>query len=276
MKNNQQFQFVKRRLSLFATGLLVVLLTPNILKAQMFGNDLDQKKNTSGFNLNQVQNKGSNMNVNRVQQNAIQKAPAGLNTDDAGSIQNPVRNNMLNETSAENVKNTEDSVQANRTAPARSQNEQKQTESANTGDTAQKTVSRPVRSVPNNETPRAFEFRFVGGGVDVQEKQAIFLSMKDYKISKNLDGATACSVRFTVLSTLPSKISNISYKLKWPDLETALSFEDVEPNVENFYDYTFLGKGCYSLDKVPNVIVNRCRVKGMTQKNCAAGIQWIS
>lgn len=129
---------------------------------------------------------------------------------------------------------------------------------------------------PQPEPQAAYQFRFVGDEVIVDTKPKIFLYSRDFKISRNMNGSINCTMRFFVLSTMKEKITNISYRLKWPEMETALSFDDVEPNIANYFDYSLLGNGCYSMDKVPNIIVNRCRVKGMSQKQCADTIQWLN
>ena len=103
----------------------------------------------------------------------------------------------------------------------------------------------------------------------------IFLFYDNFSINKTLGGVVRCNVRFVVLTTLNSKLSNLSVKLKWPNMLTSLSFNDVNPNVENYFDYTLLGDGCYSMDKIPNIIVNRCRVSKMSQEACAAKIRWL-
>lgn len=107
------------------------------------------------------------------------------------------------------------------------------------------------------------------------DKELILLNMEDYKVYKTSSGQTRCSMRFVITTTLPTKVSNISYRLKWPNMETALSFNNVEPQVGNQYKYTLIGDGCYSMDKSPNIIINRCRVKGMTQQTCASKVRWI-
>ena len=108
-----------------------------------------------------------------------------------------------------------------------------------------------------------------------EEDELILLYMKDFSIYRSPSGQTRCSAKFSVLTTLPVKLSNISYRLKWPKMETVLTFSDVEPGVENHFDYGLLGDGCYNMDRQPNIIVNRCRAKGMTQRQCASKIRWI-
>lgn len=103
----------------------------------------------------------------------------------------------------------------------------------------------------------------------------IFLYYDNFSINKTLGGMVRCNVRFIVLTTLNRKLNMLNVKLKWPSMQTALSFNDVAPNVENYFDYTLVGNGCYSMDKIPNIIVNRCRVSKMTQEDCAAKILWL-
>jgi len=105
--------------------------------------------------------------------------------------------------------------------------------------------------------------------------QEIRLALRDFKISKNLNGSITCDMKFYVYSTMKENISNISYRLKWPDLETPLSFDNVAPKKAQFRKYALLGKGCYNVDKIPNIIVNRCRIKGMSQQDCANAIHWV-
>lgn len=123
--------------------------------------------------------------------------------------------------------------------------------------------------------PAIVQLRFVNGEVVVEDLPKIMLYMRDFKIDRNINNRPSCSARFYILSSIPEKITNISYRLKWPEIETALSFNDVEPNTPTYFDYTLLGDGCYSMDKAPNIIVNRCRIKGMSQRQCADAIQWM-
>ena len=107
------------------------------------------------------------------------------------------------------------------------------------------------------------------------EDELIMLYMKNFSIYRTPSGKVRCSARFAVLTTLPARLVNLSYRLKWPNMETTLSFNDVDPGIENHFDYALLGDGCYNMDKQPNIVVNRCRAKGMTQRQCAAKIRWI-
>lgn len=104
---------------------------------------------------------------------------------------------------------------------------------------------------------------------------SIFLYYDNFSVRRGLMGDVSCDVRFYVITTLDRKLSTLSVKLKWPKMETALNFMDVAPNVDTYFDYTLVGEGCYSMDKVPNIIVNRCRVAKMSQEECAAKIKWI-
>ena len=104
----------------------------------------------------------------------------------------------------------------------------------------------------------------------------IFLFYDEFKITHAFGNHTTCDVRFNIISTLDRKLSQIDVKLVWPDITTTLSFEDVPPYTQTYYNYTLMGDGCYSMDKFPNIIVNRCRAKGMTSSECANKIKWLS
>ncbi len=113
------------------------------------------------------------------------------------------------------------------------------------------------------------------GNLALADTSSIFLFYDGFRIRRGLSNTVSCDVRFVVLTTLDSKMNMLSVKLKWPNLETSLNFANVPPNRETYFDYTLYGDGCYSLDKIPNVIVNRCRVAGMSSAECAGKIKWL-
>ncbi len=118
--------------------------------------------------------------------------------------------------------------------------------------------------------------------VEVDEKgrmkkaSNIFLFYDQFEITNYISSAAGCNVRFNILSNLDQKITSLDVKLVWPDMTTTLSFSDVMPNTQTYYNYALIGDGCYNMDKAPNIIVNRCRVKGMTAVECANKIVWLS
>ena len=85
-----------------------------------------------------------------------------------------------------------------------------------------------------------------------------------------------CDVRFNILSNLDRKITQLDIKLVWPEMTTTLSFSNVDPNTQTYYNYSLIGDGCYDMDVAPNIIVNRCRIKGMTASECANKLVWLS
>ncbi len=113
---------------------------------------------------------------------------------------------------------------------------------------------------------------------DVKEDDAnIFMYINAVRMSRSATLGTTCRVRFITANGLNKKISNVSVKLVWPQNAMAnLSFNDVNPNSEIYLDYMLIGPGCYQLDQLPNIIVNRCRVKGMSQEACAGKIRWLT
>ena len=104
----------------------------------------------------------------------------------------------------------------------------------------------------------------------------IFLFYDEFKILNPSAKVPTCNVRFNILSTLDRKISRLDVKLVWPELTTTLSFSNVLPNTQTYYNYALLSAGCYNMDKAPNIVVNRCRVKGMTSAECANKLLWLS
>lgn len=110
----------------------------------------------------------------------------------------------------------------------------------------------------------------------MKKAEKIFLFYDKFKVTNFMSNTATCDVRFNILSNLDRKISQIDVKLVWPDITTTLSFSNVAPNTQTYYNYSLIGNGCYGMDIAPNIIVNRCRVKGMTASECASKLIWLS
>lgn len=104
----------------------------------------------------------------------------------------------------------------------------------------------------------------------------IFLFMDNFGIDRSLGGMVTCSMRFAIISNLDSKLVALDAKLVWPKMTTTVSFANVAPNTPMAYNYTLMGEGCYSMDKMPNIVVNRCRVRGTSSAQCAEKIIWLT
>ena len=159
----------------------------------------------------------------------------------------------------------------------------------NETDTSNSTVEDEDVFIPEGELHRLNTMPTVDGSkrggqafVEVDEdgrmKKAenIFLFYDKFKITNYMSNTATCDVRFNILSNLDRKISQIDVKLVWPDITTTLSFSNIAPNTQTYYNYSLIGNGCYGMDIAPNIIVNRCRVKGMTASECASKLIWLS
>lgn len=180
-----------------------------------------------------------------------------------------------NNTQQRQVASSQNARAAQQVAAQRQQaatNQRTQQRQASTFDYGTKQFNREVQAVaPKNHSPIT-----VVGARGEEKQELILMYMKDFNVYRSPSGQTRCSVQFALATTLGTKISNISYRLQWPKMDTVLSFSDVAPMVENHFNYSLLGDGCYSMDKSPNIIINRCRVKGMSQRACAEKVRWIT
>lgn len=134
-------------------------------------------------------------------------------------------------------------------------------------------LGRPTDDGSERGTAAVFEVNEDGEGKSVSK---IFLYYDNFQISRSINGLTTCDVRFFVLTSLNSRLISLDAKLVWPEISTAVSFANVMPNTPTYYNYTLIGDGCYSMDKMPNIIVNRCRVRGLSSAECANKIVWLS
>ena len=91
-------------------------------------------------------------------------------------------------------------------------------------------------------------------GNPVRSSSQIFLYYTDFRIDRSIGGQSTCDVRFFVNTNLNSRLINLDVKLVWPGMTTNLSFVDVPPNSPTYFDYALVGDGCYTMDKMPNIV----------------------
>lgn len=103
----------------------------------------------------------------------------------------------------------------------------------------------------------------------------IMLYYRNFKIDTTPSGRIMCDFDIVIHNSSSYKINTLSMQLIWPSIKTSASFYDVNPREENYLPMTLLGKGCYSMDKVPNIVVNLCRIKGMSGEECSKSIFWV-
>ena len=138
---------------------------------------------------------------------------------------------------------------------------------------------RDDEKIYDNSLGSVFEFHFEEGEVvfdSNDDNRKILIYYDNYKIEKGLDNLVRCYFRLYVLNDLTEKLNNISFKLKWPEISTNIQMVQVQPGVRTYVDTMLLGEGCYSMDKVPVIEVNRCRVKGKTEDQCADAVRWFN
>lgn len=124
-----------------------------------------------------------------------------------------------------------------------------------------------------------YSFKIVDGEVVMEDTpRSILVSYDNYKINRGFGSWMSCSLRIYILNDMPYRISNIGLKLIWPEIETAIHMNQIEPGVKAYKDITLLGDGCLTMDKIPNIEVNRCRLKkeGSSFDECADAVRWFT
>lgn len=106
------------------------------------------------------------------------------------------------------------------------------------------------------------------------EAEHILIFYEDFKINHTLSGNVSCSMKISVLPLTKNKVTQLSFQLVWPEITSASNFYDIPPYVKHYKEIALLGEGCYTVDKVPNIVSNRCRIKGKTSEECAALLTW--
>ena len=125
-----------------------------------------------------------------------------------------------------------------------------------------------------NEYGAVISFHFEGDKVVFDDERNILVYYDDYKVERGLDGLVRCTMKLYVLNDLREYISSLGLKLKWPEISTTLQMNKVKPGVRTYTNIMLFGEGCYTMDKSPTIEVNRCRVKSMSEDQCADTIRW--
>ena len=135
---------------------------------------------------------------------------------------------------------------------------------------------KPKEAEYDNSEGKVIEFKFVDGKIVFgnDEDRKILVWYEDYKVERGMDNMVRCSMRIYVLNDMKDRLNNLSFKLKWPEISTNVQMVRVNPGVKTYTDTMLLGNGCLSMDKTPTIEVNRCRVKGKTEEQCADAVKW--
>lgn len=128
----------------------------------------------------------------------------------------------------------------------------------------------------DNSVGHVFEYKIVDGNIVFadDDDRKILVYYENFKVTKGMDGLVRCSMRIYVLNDLKERINNLSFKLLWPEINTTIQMVRLNPGVRTYQDIMLLGEGCFSMDKTPTIEINRCRVKGKTEEQCADAVKW--
>lgn len=134
--------------------------------------------------------------------------------------------------------------------------------------------SKPEEPVYDNSEGKVISYKVVNGKIVHDKERKILISYDDFSVSRGMDNLVRCKMRIYVLNDLTERINSFGIKLIWPEITTAINLVKVNPGVRTYRDVMLLGDGCFSMDKNPTIEVNRCRVKGKTEEQCANAVKW--
>ncbi len=103
----------------------------------------------------------------------------------------------------------------------------------------------------------------------------IMIYFRNFKINLTPSGRVMCDFDLSIRNVTPNKINTLNAQFIWPEIKTGASFYEVPSLHERYISMTLMGKGCYTMDKTPNIVVNHCRIKGMSSEECAKVVRWV-
>lgn len=133
---------------------------------------------------------------------------------------------------------------------------------------------KPEEPVYDNSEGKVISYKVVNGKIVHDKERKILVSYDDFSVSRGMDNLVRCKMRIYVLNDLTERINSFGIKLIWPEITTAINLVKINPGVRTYRDIMLLGEGCFSMDKNPTIEVNRCRVKGKSEEECANAIKW--
>ncbi len=102
----------------------------------------------------------------------------------------------------------------------------------------------------------------------------IGVSKGSFRLFKDIVGKMKCSFGVTLKSTLNKEINNFSLRLIYPHGTYAFIFRDIKAGGSDERFITTSGDICYNLSGVPDIDINRCRIYGASEKECAKRLIW--
>ena len=102
----------------------------------------------------------------------------------------------------------------------------------------------------------------------------IGISKGSFVLFQDVLGRTMCSFGVTVRSTLDKDIRMLALKLAFPLQDYAFIYRDIKANGVEEKFIRGIGDICYNLSEAPDIEINRCRIFGASEDECAKRIRW--
>ena len=232
--------------------LSTAIFVSNVALAQVFGGETSAQSSTPSFQAEKAKTQSPAANAQAMPSSSLKKSAPTAQPASATQA-----NTIKQEAQSEETSSTEETLEEEQAA-------------SDTGENFIPTGEMKAPVLPENVQTRSVAGPgHVGIERETEDNGGIFFYYTDFYIDRSIEDMISCSIRFVLYTTLSQKLTNISLRLTWPNLSTKLSFNDVQPENNYYKNYTFFGSGCYSMDKLPNVTINRCRLKGKSQQQCA-------
>ena len=102
----------------------------------------------------------------------------------------------------------------------------------------------------------------------------IGISKGSFVLFKDVLGRQMCSFGVTLRSTLDKDIRMLALKLAFPLQDYAFIYRDIKANGVQEKFIRGIGDICYNLSEAPDIEINRCRIFGANEDECAKRIKW--
>ena len=130
-----------------------------------------------------------------------------------------------------------------------------------------------VKNIEIKKAPKRKSYEEVKA-IPTEGELKIGISKDSFKLSQDMLGRTVCTFGVTLESTLNKEIKTLALRLVYEQSAFAFVFRDVKANSADERYISTRGDICYNIAGVPDIDINRCRIFGANDDECAKRIKW--
>lgn len=104
----------------------------------------------------------------------------------------------------------------------------------------------------------------------------LVLTYDSFDPDVTLSGRYSCGIHLYLQNLSDQRLDQVNVKLAWPEINTVLSYSDLEIGAESHLEYRLAGMGCRTIEGArPTIEATTCRLDGATEETCRELFLWL-